>query len=245
MSSEQAFLGYPIQFNRIMIYPPIVKYIITNEDFLFYRKILTITQEEIEDEFIENKKEIDKFPTPLEYLLNIAFNIPELNEKIKGAFKFFLHEPVTFLYNEKKIYVGDLSKIKEMESIKDIDFLSEENYFDFQNKIRESLGEKPIEPPNPNEDPRVKKIKAKARYRDKVKAKEGKTLNLLATLASICCMNFSLNPLNIGELSYAAVQILFNYYQNKEAYDLNMSFIAGGADSKKIHPIYWIKNIED
>jgi hypothetical protein len=52
--------------------------------------------------------------------------------------------------------------------------LEEQDFFDFQNMIREALGEKAVarpEPENPNEDPRITRIKAKARERDRIKAK--------------------------------------------------------------------------
>jgi len=48
-------------------------------------------------------------------------------------------------------------------------------------------------------------MKAKARKRDRVKAQSGKGISLGTTLASICCMGIGLTPLNIGELSYAAI----------------------------------------
>jgi hypothetical protein len=42
--------------------------------------------------------------------------------------------------------------------------------------IREGMGDKPAKPPeplNPNEDPRVTRIKELARKRDRIKAKQG------------------------------------------------------------------------
>jgi hypothetical protein len=47
-------------------------------------------------------------------------------------------------------------------------------YFDFQNAIRESTGAKavmPPEPEDPDEDPRIREIKRRARRRDAIKAK--------------------------------------------------------------------------
>ena len=102
-----------------------------------------------------------------------------------------------------------------------------------------------IPPPNPNEDPRVKAIKAKARYRDYLKAKQGKGLNLKTTLSSICCMGFGLNPLNIGELSYAAIPALIATYQEKEKYELDVDSLLAGADAKKVKPKYWIRNLDE
>jgi len=37
-------------------------------------------------------------------------------------------------------------------------------------------------------------------------------LNLSTLMASICCMDYAINPLNIGELSYAAIPILMETY---------------------------------
>ena len=48
-------------------------------------------------------------------------------------------------------------------------------------------------------------MKAKARYRDKIKAKKGNGLDLGTTLVSICCMGIGLTPLNIGKISYASI----------------------------------------
>ena len=94
---------------------------------------------------------------------------------LKGAITFFVHDKVSFLYEQKSIVIGDLSEIvKTLKSVEELPkLIKEDNFFNFQNLIREALGDKAIEPPNPNEDPRVKRIKAKARYRDKIKAKQG------------------------------------------------------------------------
>jgi hypothetical protein len=54
-------------------------------------------------------------------------------------------------------------------------------------------------------------MKEKIRERDRIKAKaaaEGKGgngISLSTSLAAICCMGIGLTPLNIGELSYAAI----------------------------------------
>ena len=51
MTNIAAFMGEPLNFkDKIWIYPPRVKDVITNPKFSIYSKILTITQEEIIDE---------------------------------------------------------------------------------------------------------------------------------------------------------------------------------------------------
>ena len=73
------------------------------------------------------------------------------------------------------LVIGELEElVTKIDSVDDLIVIKEEEYFDFQNIIREACGDKPLkppEPPNPNEDPRITAIKAKARARDRIKAK--------------------------------------------------------------------------
>lgn len=243
MTNEQFFLGYPYEFKTIcLIYPPKVKEVVANKSFPIYERLLTLSQEEIEDEYVEKQYDMSTILNPFEYILNGAYNSLDFRGLVTKAFMFFLHEPVIFLFEQKKIGIGDLKEIKNVNQLR---FLTEEDYFEFQNVIRASMGRPTIEAPDPNEHPRIKAMKAKARYRDKIKAKLGKNLNLKTILASICCMNLGLNPLNIGELSYAAIPVLFATYQEKEKYELDVKSLLAGADSKKVKPKYWIRNLNE
>jgi hypothetical protein len=72
------------------------------------------------------------------------------------------------------------------------------------------MGDKPVKPPepvNPDEDPRIKAIKEKARARDRIKAKQASRngISLLTCMVAICCMGIGITPLNIGEMSYASI----------------------------------------
>ena len=134
----------------------------------------------------------------------------------------------------------DMSKVK---------FLEEEDFFDFQNALRQSVGDKPVKPPepfNPDEDPRIRKIKEKARERDRIKARQGNKngISLETCLVAICCMGIGLTPLNIGEMSYVALEAILRKYQEKEKYELDIDSLLAGADSKKVKPKYWIRNFE-
>lgn len=241
--NEQFFLGYPVEFKKLcLVYPPKVKDVVANKGYGVYARILTLSQEEIEDEFVEHGKDLKDLLTPFEFLLNNAFHDKQIEQLTKDSFEFFVHEPVLFLYEQKMIVIGE---VKDVKGIDDLRMLCEDDFLAFQNLIREAIGAKPIEPPRADEDPRVKAIKAKARYRDKVKAKKGLGLKLSTSLAAICCMNMNLNPLNIGELSYSAINTLVQFYQNKEEYELNIQSLLAGADSKKVQLKHWMRNIED
>ena len=251
MSKEQFFIGVPYHFkDGVTVYPPKVQEVVANDSYNAYVQLLTYSQEEIEDEFFEAKKQLETYPTPFEFLLNNAFHYKDYERLCRGAFQFFIHQDVTFLYEQKVIVVGQLEQVlKEAKTIEDLVLIKEEEFFDLQNIIRESIGKKRVEPPNPNEHPRVKEMKRKARYRDKVKAKNAAKakdgVSLFTTLVSICCMGVGITPLNIGEMSYVAIDSILRKYQEKEKYQLDIDSLLAGADSKKIKPHYWIRNFEE
>ena len=247
MINSNFFLGLPVPYKEICnVYPPKVNDILNEKDYPVYRKLLLSSQEDIEDEFAEQKLSMDEVPTPLEYIFILSASDERIKKIALEGFKFFIHEPVTMLADQKMIVIGDLTEVlPQLKSIEQLRILKEDNFFGFQNLLRQSIGEKEIEPYNPDENPKVKYFKAKARLRDRVKAKSKDALTLGSTLAAICCMGFGLNPLNIGELSQAAITVLMRYYQEKTKYDIDIKSLLAGADSKKVKPQNWIRNIED
>ena len=245
MIDEKIFLGYPIDFKDIcQIYPPTVNDVVGNKDFFIYQSLFTMTQEELEDAYV-NSAGATNVPTPFQYLLMNYYQDETMREKIEDGFMKFIHEPVTIVPEIEMLLIGK----SEDELDPDVDLenprlLTEENFFDFQNAIRMVMGEKAAEPPDPDEDPRVKRIKAKARYRERLKAKRQKGPQFGTLLAAICCMGIGLSPLNIGEMSYACVHWLISMEQQREEYDTDIRALLAGADSKKVKPKYWIKNID-
>jgi len=255
MSNETTFLGLPKDFHhKFLIYPPTVKQVVGNPKFSQYKTLLTLSQEELEDVFIKNNKEkgfndYDKFkvPTPFEYLFANSYHNKEVEEIAKEAFYFFTKQEITFLFEKGLILIGNLEdELKRVNGNVDaLVFLKEEEFFEFQNEIRNCLGEDKVDPPDPTLHPRARRMKALARYRDKIKAQKGMGINLETTLVSICCMGIGITPLNIGELSYASLSEIMRRYQEKEKYEIDIRSLQAGADSKKIKPKYWIRNLEN
>ena len=71
MIHTEFFIGEPVSFKGLCkIYPPKIKDVVANPKYGIYLKLITISQEEIEDEW--NKKGLDMATilTPMEYLLN-------------------------------------------------------------------------------------------------------------------------------------------------------------------------------
>ena len=249
----ESFLGLPQNFQGIcMIYPPTVNQVLKEETKQLIN-LLTLSQEEIEDYFVNKVDEQGNpivAPDPFTYLLVNAQYNSDFKQKIINSFQLYIKEPVNIFPDQGSIVIGDLQKevlkIKSINSVTDdLRIINKDNFFDFQNAIRCACGDKEIEKSNPNEDPRIKQMKAKARYRDRIKAKKGVGITFEETLVSICCMGIGLNPLNIGEISYAAAKRLVEKYQQKEKYDIDIRSLLAGADKKKIKVEYWMNKNND
>lgn len=244
MINSYAFLALPIRKKNYSVYPPTLNDSLNNPNFTQWEGLFTTSQEELEDSIHEHNPSYDgPIPTPLLFLLGSAYEDKEFENKIREAFRFFLHEEITILYENQVIVLGNLEEeLTKVSNAEELRIIDEEEFFNLQNTVRTSLGIAPVEKPDPDESPRIKRMKAKARLRDRIKAKKGMGLSLGDSLVSICCMGIGLTPLNIGEISYAALGKIIDRYQKKEAYETDIQSILAGADAKKIHPKYWITN---
>lgn len=251
MIDARVLLGMPLNFRGLcQIFPPTVNDVLTKTGFPAYKTLLTISQEEIEDDFAQKNIE-GPILTPLQFILESSKKSEEVKQVIEEAFEFFLHITVTLLPEENKILLVSaeelLDKVKTLEDLMKLPFLTEDNYLDFQNTVRQVCGEKPVDPPRTDEPEKLRRMRAKARYRDKIKAKQDAKngLGLGTNLAAICCMGIGLNPLNIGEISYPCVGWLTSLYQGKEKYDIDIRSLQAGAKKKDVQPKYWISNLDD
>ena len=249
MNNPAVFIKEPLRFkNKFKVYPPSVRDVVGNPRYGQFVKVLTISQEDIQDELAKKAEEGKTLPTPFEFLLINCYHSEEFRNVAVQAFKFFIHETINFFYDQKMLVIGDLETVvTKIETIEELITITEEEYFDFQNMIREVCGDKPLKPPevsDPDEDPRITAMKAKARARDRLKAKQGAAngISIHTCLVAICCMGIGITPLNIGEMSYAAIGPIMKMSQEKEKYDIDIRSLLAGADSKKIRPKYWIRN---
>lgn len=171
-----AFIGEPQKFmDKLTIYPPKIKDVVANAKFGVYQKILTFSEEDIWEELKKNNPDITEFPTPFEFLLINCYTDINFKKLVIEAFEFFCHTKIAFLFEDKKIIIGDVEElVKSIRDVNELVYLHEEDFLSFQNAIRESCGEKPYTPPppiSPDEDPRIARIKERARERDRIKAK--------------------------------------------------------------------------
>ena len=244
-------IGEPLHYKlNIKVYSPKVRDVIGNPRYASYEKLFTTSQEDIWDMIAEkggkqpDGKPIASAPTPFEFLLNNCHHSPEFKQIAIEAFKFFTKENVRILPEKKVVFFTD--GVTEIKDPKDLRLLTEEDFFDFQNLIREAIGEDPVEPPNLNMHPKIALIKAKGRLRDRIKKKKGTKdgIRFDTMLVALCCMNLGLTPLNIGEIPYPAISRIFAMSQEKEKYETDLKIATAGFGNKKVKPKYWIKNSE-
>lgn len=240
-----SFIGAPLSFqNKLFIYPPILKQVLATASFDIYLSYFTMTQENVVDQITDYGRRAieEKIPTPFELILILAESNPTLKGELEAGLFFFTHEKASIFPQQQNIVLGDINKAK---SIDDLVIINGENFNEFQNMIRISLGFDPVNiAENENLDPRIQKMRAKARYRDYIKAKKSSKLSMDEILTAICCMGIGLTPLNIGEITYAAFTRLFRSSQKKEAYEWEMRLAISGNAAKKINPKYWIDESE-
>lgn len=248
MINPCAFIGAPIQFRNICaVYPPTVKEVISNETLLQSYKLLTQTAEDIEDLITEiGKEKIEQFPAPFEYILINMYHNEDFRKLIVSGIEALTHEKITVIYDRALILFGTEEELLAEMDVTKYRYLSADNFFDFQNILRNAMGDTIAVPADPNESPLTKQIKAKSRrkMRKITKNKKG-GISLTTSLCAICCMGIGLTPLNIGEISYASVGLIINMYQQKEKYQTDVDSLLAGADPKKVKPKYWIRDKSD
>lgn len=254
VNSAALFIGEPLLFEQdIRVYPPKVKEVITNPNYSLYVNMFTMSQEDIWDLIAEKEsghvtgKPIEGAPTPFEFLFINCHQSAQFLQQAEDAFFFFTKEHVKILPKASLVLFSDgMEELTDASQIRRIE--SEEQYFHFQNLIRECIGEKPIEKPNKKDHPKVALIKAKGRMRERLKKKKGNAngITLDTMLVALCCMNLNLNPLNIGEISFLAIGRLMRMMQEKERYETEMKVLTSGfASKKRKSPKYWIQNYTD
>lgn len=256
MIKAETLLKLPQDFKGICrVYPPTVTEVLQNDgEGLQYLGILSQTYEEIHDMFVKEDPNIpeEDIPNPYRFILINAYAQEELKEKYCKAFEFFLHEPVTIIPELEVIIIG--CSEDTLDPDKDLDdprLIEEDDFFDFQNKIRIAMGNKEVTEVEDfeHELPQIRRMKALGRERDRIAAKnraKGQNgISFDTSLLALCCMGIGITPLNVGEIAYASVTPLIKMFQAREDFDNDMHFIFAGADAKKVKPEYWVRDFTD
>jgi hypothetical protein len=251
MLSSRLLLKKPFNFlDMCLIYPPTIGDILdlenetrgSYETFSVYLNCLTETQFDIDDEFYIEKDNCDKkrdenSPTPWKNFLE-KLNNDEEKIKIQEAIYFFTKEKILILPDKELILIGDISKTN---------ILCSKNFEYFQNLIRLSCG-KDLYVPEPDDiHPKLKRMNALSRYRDRIKAKQNtkNSLPFLDSLVHIFSFNIGITPFNLREVPFGLIHYLYSDYQNKDKYRTDINLMASFGGGKGTKPKNWITKFEE
>ena len=246
MINERILFGYPIEFRDIcFIYQIKNEDIISvnNNNFWMLYSLLTASFEDLYDFAREKakkeKKKIDikSIPMPWDNLWNMIKEDKESLYLVKKALELFVKTDVYFLPNIKEIIIGPIEEHRSINS---------NNFFEFQNALRSSVGQKELDPPNLKMHPKIMEMKAKARERDRIKAKqESGHFSFGNLLLNVCAMNVGINIDNILKQTYCMTVNLYKIGSKKEKFDIDIRSIIAGADPKKVKLKQWTNDDDD
>lgn len=263
MILPQVLIGIPINFQGILkLYPPTVKDSLEFPAFEEISSLVTISQESIWDRINEeesgkkiydfrlhsegdNYKQSQDAPSPMDTLLEFCEQSPAAQRLVEEYFFLILREKVRLISKPNLIVLAE--DLIEADDPGEARVISEDNYFDFQNKVRSILGKKLISKPDPDESSQVALIKAKARARDRIKSRQNSkdSISYSTTLLSLCCMNNGINPLNLGEIPYASVQAISRMNTQKDVYDSDIAIRSNAFAKVKGELKYWVRDFEE
>lgn len=241
---NKALLGAAIPLNNIcMVYPLKIKEVIGmgEDNYLAQLNLLTLTSMDLVETY---KKK--KVPVPDD--IDVFDNLMESCERdnsflldLENAFFTFLREEVQILSDLKLISVGNGLEKR---------IIDKNIFYDLQDILRVQNRIPIFERPPENETAMEKKFRlrreevARAKQKQKQKEKNGESASLHDLISSLCCLGIGVTLQNVGDLSVYSFHELLDRSQAKEEYETDMRMLLAGADSKKIKPSYWIKNLK-
>ena len=183
--------------------------------------------------------------TDFQYLILMTQFDQTTHILLKSAFRFFIHEDVTFILDPPQIVVGP---------VEEKHILDEEKFSDLQRLIRrmyfiEQEGEEIII--NPNDSEATKKLKMQMRAnREKVRqakarkaAREKSDLKFSDLIGSITINNCGLNMENIWNITYYAFHDQLKRMGWRDQFDINNRAAMAGAKIKKEQLKHWMRSI--
>ena len=240
--------GIPVFLEDICaIYPATLREIasVGYDNFLQYIQILTMEKP------LLNEKEKDELNTILENLTDYQYFLvmtgmdKDLLQKAKEAFRFFIHESVSFSLEPAQIIVGPLEE-KHL--------LTEEMFYELRRILKrmyflEQEAEEIII--YENDPPATKRLKQQmkinrekvARAKAKQKKQSGSDIQFSDLVGSVAAGNCRLNIKTIWDITYYAFHDQLKRMGWREQFDINNRAAMAGAKLKKSQLKHWIKSI--
>lgn len=252
ISREELFLGAPYKLGEICkIHQLTLGEICLGEGAIgmdkynFYVGLLTMDIDDIK-ETLEKKG----FPVEdsmfedfsvFEYLILSATNDKGLFLELQKALSTFIKEDILISPKSKTIIVGEPQQRR---------VIKQEEFEELANALRAHNKMRIKQPPPENETEMQKRFRLKREMREKVKERQakkgdgdGSEAEFADIMSSLCTMNIGINALNIKDYTIYQIKEQLERAQLREKYYTELDMIMAGADSKKIKPIHYVRNL--
>lgn len=214
------------------------------EEYSVYTNLLTMTEEDIEDLYKKSKEPVvgGLITNPFEFLLLRASYNRDFFVELQKALITYIREQIFISVDSKEIYIGSIEQERK---------ITVENFPDLQ-KIIMAFNRKAIIDDEmgiaPGDDSEIAKLFRK-RKKDRLKAKKrssgnGQEITFHDLVSSVICYS-GLTPSQIGDYTVYQVMEMFDRFQARDKFHLDVQLLAAGADSKKIHPKAWVVDLKD
>lgn len=241
INREDLFLGRPADLEVCKVYQLTIKEILDGIGFEKYKYYVNLLSMELEDlrELLEKKGvQPPEELTVFDNLMISAANDDTVFLDLTNAISTFIKEEVHISPKTGIIIVGDLRERK---------IIDKELFFWFSRIIRSQNKLRLEELASPDENKVQKKFRLKRNERERIKAKSQKDSEDAAELADIlsclCVANIGVTPTTVQDLTLFQAKELLERVQAKETYHTELDMLMAGADSKKIKPITWVRNL--
>ncbi len=180
---------------------------------------------------------------------------------IKDGFRLFLKKELTFIPQLSGFFIGSLEELeviisgfKSKDDLKDLEkygFVTENNYEDFkevlmlQNCIKSTKSEDGYNPADDKARELIEKIKKTKEEINKIKANDGKNLNLLDLVSAFCASNKNVDIVRVWDLNIFQFNDQFKRTQLVSDYEISIQSLLHGADAKKVKINHFIAKMGD
>lgn len=246
ISREDLFLGAPYEIKGVCkVYQLTINEIreaMGIEKYQYFINLLVMEEEELK-ELIKKKTGVlppDFNMTVFQYLMMSAALDQSFFLDFKQGISTFIKEKILISPKRQMIIVGDP---KERRIITEKEFNEMGLALRYFNNLRIK------EPPPENETAMQKRFRLKREERERVKEQTQKKqaeedgTDFSDIMSSLCVMNVGITPLNIGQYTMYQIKNILERAQAKETYYTELDMIMAGADSKKIKPKHYVRNL--
>lgn len=250
INREELFMGAPYKLDNICkIYQLTLGEICLQEHSIgfdkynYYVNLLTMDNNDIVETLKKKGISVDEGMlesiSVFEYLLMCAHNDKAFFLEFQKAISTFIKEEILISTKKKVIIVG---KPQERRVI------GEKEFEEFSNVLRAFNKMRIKQSPPENETPMQKRFRLKREMREKVKEKQSKksdgdNVEFADLMSSLCTMNVGVTALNIKNFTIYQIKDQLERAQWREKYYTELDMLMAGADSKKIKPIHYVRNL--